>query len=126
MRCVRISPSSCERCLRVGRTCVAMEISETPSNADEQTPAPAPAQGNDDVAAASRVLDATPTRASGTIPASLLPSIYSTSPAVNHRLDDQNTLLIDLGPLCHDDSVFSARDVAQWLQMYFLPIIRSP
>lgn len=98
-----------------------------PSNVDV-TPAPGRAQIDNDVTPAECVFDATVTPTADTIPA--LPSIYSTSPAVNHQEGSrsQSALLADLEPHQLDESIISSGDAAQWLQMYsilYLPITQT-
>jgi hypothetical protein len=99
--------------LKVGRRCVATDSSEA---APAPAPAPTPLQSRRDVTPAERALDATLSRSAGTI--TDLPSIYSTSPAVNHQTGSTSALLPDLEPQPCDEGDISEADAAQWLQMY--------
>lgn len=93
-----------------------MEVLEASPSVD-RSPAPAPVRSEYDVTPAERVFDATSTRSTNTI--TTLPSIYSTSPAVNHRTGSQSTLLAEIEPQQRDESIISPGDASQWLQMYF-------
>lgn len=93
-----------------------MEVSEASPSVD-RSPAPAPVRSRYDVTPAERVLDVTSTRSADTI--TTLPSIYSTSPAINHQTGSQSTLLAEIEPQQRDESIISPGDASQWLQMYF-------